>query len=108
MTSLLPWTASVARQQGRTVVQRSATSQFSSRSINSNANIQSQRNRQGQIRSALKRPSSSSVSYIHCAVLVSRANVSTCGGLSLSRSFSTSPARNAEAMTQTRASAMSR
>lgn len=89
MSSLLPWTVSVARQQGRIALQRSPTSQAATRSIGTNTGVQSHQKRHIQSNSSSKWQSSS-IGPVRCAVVVARMSASPCAASAPSRAFSTS------------------
>ncbi|TQV92650.1 ATP-dependent permease MDL1 [Cordyceps javanica] len=100
MSGLLPWTVSVARQQGRIALQRSPTSQAATRSISTNTGVQSHQNRHIQANTG-PRWQSSPIGRIRCLVVVARiTNDAPCAVPGVSRSFSTSPHAGQAAVTK--------
>ncbi|KAJ6779926.1 hypothetical protein PWT90_09323 [Aphanocladium album] len=89
MSSLLPWTVSVARQQGRIALQRSPTSQAATRSIGTNSGVQSHRKRHIQASSRSKWQSEST-SYVKCSLVIARISTAPCAAAGSSRAFGTS------------------
>lgn len=98
MPALVPWTMSVARQQSRTVLQRSATSHTTSRSISVTNNIQPRRNQSAQS-SADTKLYPKPISHARCGFLIARIAASPCAS-GASRSF-TSSSRKGQAVTKT-------
>ncbi|KAF1738478.1 ATP-dependent permease MDL1, mitochondrial [Beauveria bassiana] len=91
MCSLLPWTVSVARQQGRVALQRPHTSQAATRSISTNTAVQLRQKCHFQANFAERRHSSSAGLVVRCSVVVARIKTAPRAAAGLPRSFCTSP-----------------
>lgn len=89
MSSLLPWTVSVARQQGRIVLQQSHSSRAATRSISSSTGAQSHQKRHIQANSTAD-AYSSSPGRIGCSVVAARISAAPRAASALSKSFSSS------------------
>ncbi|OAA58734.1 ATP-dependent permease MDL2 [Cordyceps fumosorosea ARSEF 2679] len=98
MSSLLPWTVSVARQHARITLQRSTTSsQVATKSISTSAGVQSQQKRHIHANSGARRQSSP-IGPVRCSLAVARVSLAPRAAAALPRSLSTTSTRAGQAV----------
>ncbi|KAK8145418.1 ATP-binding cassette permease mdl1 [Beauveria asiatica] len=100
MCSLLPWTVSVARQQGRVALQRPHTSQAATRSISTNTAVQSRQKCRFQANPTTRRQSLPTGLVVRCSVVVARIDSAPRAAAGLSRWFSSTSPRHGQAVAE--------